>query len=191
MEFLDFTANKQLTVINLFGSSGAGKSTVMHDLASLMKRARLNVEVAPEWIKETAVHDGRVNLLTEQDYIFAKQHRRLRKLVGRCDYVITDCPILLGLLYKPAWYPASFTPFVVDVFQSYHNMNFFLERSFEFEPEHRFETAEQSDAKSIELINILDTQLQIPYTRLKSNETTASTIFTIIQGLANDRTPSF
>jgi GTPase SAR1 family protein len=156
MQEYTFTDNKRLTVINLFGAAGTGKSTIMGYTYGKLKERGYNAEMASEWIKEGGIYEARKNVFLEQDYILAKQHRKLRRLVGQVDIAVTDCPLMLGLIYKPDWYPKSFDQYVIDIFNSYNNINFFLHRnSFEYTERGRVHTEQQSIDKEVELQQLL------------------------------------
>jgi GTPase SAR1 family protein len=114
----------------MFGGSGCGKSTTAAGLFHEMKKRNYKVELIPEWIKGEGVWENRTNLFGDQDYIFAHQHRTQRRLIGHdIEYAITDSPILLSLFYMPDDFPRSFEPFVRDVFDSYDNLNIFIDRN--------------------------------------------------------------
>lgn len=137
--------NKQLTVINMFAGPGAGKSTTAAALFAEMKRRHYDVELVSEYIKGV-VWEGHANLYTEQDWIFAHQHRMIRRLVGKVKYAIVDSPLLLSTVYAPDDYYPSFNALVAEVFNSYNNINFVLERpsTNQYQTEGRFHSAEQA-----------------------------------------------
>ena len=91
-----------MKVINLFGGPGVGKSTAAAGLFYEMKKRQLSVELVTEYAKDM-VWEKRWNILDDQLYILAKQHRRIARLAEHgIEYVITDSPISLGLVYlKP------------------------------------------------------------------------------------------
>lgn len=127
---LPYTDHNQLTIINMFGGPGSGKSTTAAGLFHEMKKRHFKVELIPEWIKGEGVWENRHALFGDQDYIFAHQHRTQRRLIGHdIEYAITDSPILLSLFYMPPDFPQSFRPFVRDVFNSYDNLNIFIDRN--------------------------------------------------------------
>ena len=85
-----------MKIINLIGEPSAGKSTIAAELFAKMKKAGYNVELVTEYAKDM-VWENRNEMFSHQDYIFAKQNRRLARLNGKVDYVITDAPLILSL----------------------------------------------------------------------------------------------
>lgn len=121
--------NKKLKVVNFFGGPGIGKSTTATAVFSKMKKLGMKVELVHEVAKDF-VWEEWSHIFGEQDYIFAHQHRLIRRLVRHdIEYAVVDSSILLSLLYAPDWYPKTFEPFVLDVFNSYSNINIMLERN--------------------------------------------------------------
>jgi tRNA uridine 5-carbamoylmethylation protein Kti12 len=85
-------------VVNLFGGPGCGKSTTSAGLFHDMKKKSLNVELVTEYAKELVWSDS-ISAMSDQLYLLANQNRRLDRLVGKVDYVITDAPLLLSAYY--------------------------------------------------------------------------------------------
>lgn len=118
-----------MKVINLFGGPGVGKSTTGLVLAGLLKIEGFEAEYVPEFAKFAVWSDNQA-ALSDQIYMFAKQENRLHVLRDAgLDFVITDGPLPQALLYCPPGYFASYRQLVLDVFKSYQNINFFLERN--------------------------------------------------------------
>lgn len=137
--------NKNLTVINLFGAPGTGKSTTAALLFALMKQNYINVELVTEYAKDL-VWSERTPMFKKQDYIFAKQHDKLSRLVGKVDVAVTDSPLLTGLFYVEPEYPKTFAPFCFEVFNSFSNINIFLKRTKKYVPIGRHQTEAEADA---------------------------------------------
>lgn len=124
--------NKSLTVVNFFGGPGTGKSTTAAELFALMKKRNFRVELLHEIAKDY-VWERWDHIFREQDWILAHQHRLQRRLVGHdVDYAVIDSAILLGLFYTAPDMPPSFKVWLRDVFDSYDNINIYLERSDAF-----------------------------------------------------------
>ena len=80
-------------VINLFAGPGAGKSTCAWQLAGELSRQEHRVEYVPKYAKEL-LWDERMDMLDgsleHQQMIFEEQNRRIRRLDGKADIIITD-----------------------------------------------------------------------------------------------------
>src|SRR5574343_129450 len=142
--------NKSL-VINLFSGPGVGKSTACAGIFYELKKRHYNVELVTEYAKDI-VFENRQDLFTDQLYILAKQHRRILRLCGKVDIIITDSPILQNLAYTPDSYFRSYAPLVCDVFNSFNNVNFLLKRRMEYVQTGRY----QSEEEAIKLDSIVE-----------------------------------
>lgn len=134
-------------VINMYGGPGTGKTTSMAGLFSLMKLKAMSVELVTEFAKDL-VWGERHNMFTEQDFIFAEQNHRLRRLVGKVDWIITDSPLLLSHIYMPDDYPGKepFLQFVDEMYDSYDNINILLTRVKEYDANGRNQTEDEARA---------------------------------------------
>lgn len=113
-------------VINLFAGPGAGKSTTAADLFRLMKNRGVKCELVTEYAKDLA-YEGAP--LDNQLYVLAKQDSRQRRLVGKVDYVITDSPLPLSLVYASGfWDNNDFRRLVWGMFRQYDNVCFRIVR---------------------------------------------------------------
>lgn len=149
------TGNK-LKVINLFGGPGVGKSTARAGLFSLMKKAGVNCEEVTEYAKDVT-WDNNPDKLADQLYILAKQNRKLERLRGKVDWVISDSPILLSLHYAPLdYFPSSFQSLVKEIWESYENYNFVIDRFGPYSPIGRNQTEAEAkviDAQIVDMLN--------------------------------------
>ena len=156
-------------VVNFFGSSGCGKSTAASLLFTKLKLERMNVELVTEFAKEM-VWEGNQNAFVNEAYIFGNQSYRLSRLKGKVDIIITDAPLPLNILYnKDTTLGKEFNQVVLNVFNSYNNLNYFMLRTQPFDPVGRLETEEESDA----LVPVLKDLLQsngIRYTEYYGTE---------------------
>ncbi len=176
---LPYCNNKKLTVVNFFGSPGTGKSTTAAGVFHLMKCQYYNVELVTEYAKDL-VWSERQTMFTEQDYVMAKQNSRLRRLVGKVDYAITDAPLFLGLLYTPTVFPLLFESFLVEVFNTYNNINIMLNRTKPYVPLGRNQTEEESDVIALKIVDKLN-QFDIPYHTFDAEETAPLEILKLIK----------
>lgn len=154
-------------VINLYGAPGSGKSTIAAGLFFHMKMAGLNVEMAPEWIK-SKVFEGSPYPFKDQLYTFAKQNKKLRELCDKVDFIITDSPLLMSLVYN-SQEPKMFNDMVIEYYNQYDNMNFLLKREHAYHKEGRKQTEEEADIVGEQLEQLLK-DYKIDYKTLPSNE---------------------
>ena len=101
-----------------------------------------------------------------QEYIFGKQSYKLKRCRDEVDVIITDSPLPLTIIYtKDEQIKKPLTELVLAIYNSYDNINFFINRVKPYNPKGRNQTAEESDALSAE-IKTLYQQLDIPYTEI-------------------------
>lgn len=142
-------------VINLFAGPGAGKSTIAAGLFYEMKIRNIKCELVTEYAKDMT-YEKRTNVLSDQLYILAKQNRKLSRLIGEVDYIITDSPLLIGLMYTPDNYFFGFSNLVHEIFDSYENINFFIKRTKPYQTYGRNQTEEQAKEIDNNLLALID-----------------------------------
>lgn len=143
-------------VINLIASPGSGKSTTAAGVFHHLKLAGMDVELVGEYAKELTWHE-RQDCLKCQPYIFGKQLYRIEKLLGKVKYIITDSPIILGIVYAEInGYPQCFSDFIAHEFKKMDNINFLLERTKKYNPNGRNQTEEEANEIQNKIVGILD-----------------------------------
>lgn len=150
-----------MKVINLFAGPGAGKSTTAAGLFHFMKLEQMKVELVTEYAKDIT-WEKRHNILTDQLYIFAKQHRRVSRLRGEVDYVVTDSPLLQSLVYRAEGYPAVFDELVLEFWRTFENVNFMLERAKAYVAMGRSQSEDEARAIDATIRGILE-EYAVPY----------------------------
>lgn len=160
---------KKPVVINLTGAPGAGKSTGAAKLFYELKTLGINCELVSEFAKDkTWEHNA--TALNCQEYIFGKQSYRLKRCRNEVDVIITDSPLPLTIIYtQDEFIKKPLTDLVMAIYNSYDNINFFINRVKPYNPKGRNQTAEESDALSAEIKNLYQ-QLNIPYTEINGDE---------------------
>jgi DNA polymerase III delta prime subunit len=122
-------------VVNLFAGPGAGKTTCAWEIAAELKKRNINTEYASEYAKEL-VWDERMDLLDgstkNQRILIEEQNRRIERLQGKVSVVVTDSPILLGLMYQKSP-DQELDRWVMSKFEEYNNFNLFIQRGKVFE----------------------------------------------------------
>ncbi|MCL2076835.1 MAG: AAA family ATPase [Oscillospiraceae bacterium] len=152
----------QTIVINMFAGPGAGKSTSSWEIAAEFKLKGLNAEYVPEYAKEL-VYDENWELLNgsleNQKTIFDEQCRRMDRLIGKVDVIVTDAPLLLNNIYlKDGGIDSdNHKKYVVDKFKSYDNINIFIERTkAAYETRGRTQSLEESKSLDGNIRDILN-----------------------------------
>ncbi len=166
-----------MKVINFFGAPGVGKSTMAMLLTSMFKRSQIDAEVSLEFVKEY-IHTGNENLLAYQNYIFAQQERQLRILLNskEAEFAITDAPLLHSVFYAPENYPVYFKDLVFEIFNSYDNINFFINRKHPYSFNGRIHSQEKSDLIAKRLPAFLINH-NVPFTEINSDDDIGVKIF--------------
>lgn len=155
-------------VINLYGGPGTGKSTLAAAIFAELKFRGVNCEYVQEYAKDKAWefgtnHLGVPKVFQAQEYIFGKQHFRLRRCAQDVDVIVTDCPLFLGLIYTPEDFPLpSLRPLIREAYELYDNLNIFLVRNKPYNPKGRFQTEDKAKELDINVKNMLDKQ-DVPY----------------------------
>ena len=139
--------NKKPLVINLFGAPGAGKSTGAAIVFAELKKRGVNAELVTEFAKDkTWEHNAMA--LGCQEYVFGKQSYRLARCRADVDVIVTDSPLPLSLLYvsDPALMcDSAFQKVVMNVFNSYNNLNYYVNRVKPYNPKGRNQTENESN----------------------------------------------
>ena len=173
---------KQPKVINLFGSSGSGKSTTALGLTYYLRLLGYKAEYVSEYAKDLVVEESE-HKLKHQLYVFAKQLKRVDVLLNKdIDYIITDSPTLLSYFYGEKFQVNldGFKELVVSSFKSTPQISVFLRRTLPFDETLRLQTSEESDNDSEVLERILN-ELNVPYTTFLSNNETVSEIIKLLE----------
>lgn len=144
-----------MLVVNLFGAPGAGKSTGAAYIFSKLKMAGINAELITEFAKDKVWEESK-EVFKNQAYIFGKQYFRISRVQDKVDVVVTDSPILLSPFYSnDSVLGDEFDALVTKVFNSYHSYNVFINRVKPYNAAGRFQTEEESDELSKELMTFL------------------------------------
>ena len=139
-------------VINLYGGSGVGKSTVAALLFARMKMRGEHVELVREYVKLWA-WGGRKVRQEDQIYLLGKQSAYESMLYGKVDFIVTDSPVLLAGVYAE-WHNGADGRYVTHAANSFIEQaernsgievcNYLLRRSGPFDPRGRWETASEA-----------------------------------------------
>jgi hypothetical protein len=175
-------------IINLYGGPGCGKSSIAAGLLYELKRNHISCDAPYEFPKILA-WDENYSAIKDQLYVVANQHRGIVKSYGKVDYIITDSPILLSLVYKNRYmgneYPSilyneSFDKMVVDIHFKYESVNVLLKRGNTLHNnKERYQTLDESILLDIEIKNMLNS-VGVDYIELSVDENTITEILKIL-----------
>ncbi len=150
-------------VINLFGAPGSGESTGAAFIFSQLKMRGINCELITEYAKDKTWEKD-MEALSCQEYIFGKQSFRMKRCRDKVDVIITDSPLPLGIFYNTnPVLGEHYENLVLDVFNTYENMNYALVRDKPYNPIGRNQTEAESDEIGDKIQFFLEDH-NIPYT---------------------------
>lgn len=156
-------SDKHTIVINAFAGPGAGKTTSCLEVAEKLKKQGFVTEYVQEYAKEL-VYDNNLIMLDghyeHQFDILKEQVKRINRLYGKVDFILTDSPVLLNNTYlnedKSTNNYVTYCENVKKIYTLYDNFNYFVERDKSaFEEEGRIHNLEQSIVIDDELKNTL------------------------------------
>ncbi len=146
-----------MILVNLFGAPGAGKSTGAAYVFARLKMAGINAELVTEYAKDKVWEENKA-VFNNQAYIFGKQFFRISRLEDKVDVVVTDSPLLLSCYYgkDDPRLGYEFNALVRKVSESYSSINAFLHRVKPYNPNGRFQTEEESNKVSKDILRLLE-----------------------------------
>lgn len=133
-------------IINLYAGPGTGKSTTCAALFAELKYMGVNTEMALEYAKDATWENRGDKFFRAQDYIFAKQHFRIQRVIEDVDFVVTDSPLLLSLIYMRGndMYYRPFEDFILDTYNKYDNIDIFINRNKPYNPKGRRQSLDEA-----------------------------------------------
>lgn len=157
-----------MKVVNLFGGPGSGKSTSAADLFVMMKKMHHKVELVTEFAKELT-YEKRHDTLKDQLYIVARQNHRLQRLKEQVEWVIIDSPLIMNIVYCTDDYlPLYYRKMVNEVFSSYENYNFYINRGDTYQTYGRNQTLDEARLKDNQILSVLQ-EFDISYSEIPLN----------------------
>ena len=151
--------NENITpiVVNLFGPPGSGKSTGAAYIFSKLKMAGINAELVDEFAKAKVWEESK-EVFNNQVYILGKQYFKMSRCADKVDVNVTDSPVLLSILYNnnSKILGKPFDDLVFNIFNSYNNKNYLINRVKPYNPKGRIQTEEESNALKQPLIDIMN-----------------------------------
>ena len=144
-----------MLIVNLFGVPGAGKSTGAAYIFAKLKMLGIDAELITEFAKDK-VWENNLEVFKNQAYLFGKQSYRISRCKDKVDVIVTDSPLPLSIFYNTGEFlTENFNKSVMDVFNSYNNLNFLLLRTKPYNPIGRHQSEEESDALKQPMVQLL------------------------------------
>jgi nicotinamide riboside kinase len=168
-----------MKVINVWGGPGSGKSTTAAGLFATMKIKGHKVELVTEFAKDLTYKKDFITL-SNQLAVLGEQDHRLRRLEGHVDYVITDSPLLLSIVYSQGIYSEQwFRRAVWGAFCTYDNTNFLLKRVKPYSEYGRNQTEDQAKDIDMVLRRLLDAY-GVDFDQIEGDESAAGLIYSTL-----------
>jgi hypothetical protein len=152
-------------LINLFGGPSAGKTTASAYLFTLLKQVGIDTEIVSEFAKDLVLENN-LRALEHQWYVMATQAYRIMCAYRSMQVVISDSPVLLGIIYDKENSKALFD-LCMEQHHRYNNINIFVTRNANYKHTMagRIHSLTQSVAIDNAILRILD-ENKIPYLSL-------------------------
>lgn len=160
-----------MKVINLYGSSGVGKSRGAAYIFADLKMRGFNAELVTEFAKD-CTWEGRHATLHDQIYVFAKQNHRLFRLnEANVEVVVTDCPIFLSEFYNQYYNFGSkaLPELIQEEMRRYDNLNYLVERVSKFNPAGRNQDEAESNEMQKKIQQCME-DYKLPYSTISGSE---------------------
>lgn len=146
---------KKPIVINLFGAPGVGKSTGSACIFADLKKEGVNAELVSEYAKDKT-WEHNTTALSCQEHVFGEQSYRMARCRNDVEVIVTDSPLPLSIIYnKNPALDINFERTVFNVFETYDNMNYYINRVKPYNPKGRNQTEAESDALAAPIKELL------------------------------------
>lgn len=172
----------QTLVVNFLGGPGAGKSTMAARMFARLKEDGYSVELATEYAKDMVWQESN-HVLSNQVYIFGKQHNRIWRLYNKVRFIITDAPLINSLIYGDT--TDEFKTFVKAEIEKFNHVNIFLDRNFNYDPSGRMQTEDEADDINDLIISALE-KSPAGYHRFLHDKHATKSIYKLILELSED-----
>lgn len=140
-------------IINLFGGPGTGKSTIAALVFGELKKKGYEIELVTEYAKDK-VWEESYKTLENQIYVFGKQLHRIWRVKNKVNFIITDSPILLSIIYDKEKND-NLKRLVLDVHNNFNNINILIKRDTIYNPNGRFQNEIEAKLIDKQIINLL------------------------------------
>jgi hypothetical protein len=175
-------------IVNFLSGPGAGKSTMCGGLFKKLKSNNYNVEYIQEFAK-TLTWEKNFLALSNQMYVSGVQSYTQNMLLGQVQAVLTDSPLLLGIMYYKEENKVirdAFRTFLIETFKAQNNITFFIDRTHPYVPIGRLSDVEKAREIDNQIRYVLDFN-KIPYEIVLSEDESLEYCYKkIIERIKND-----
>lgn len=146
-------------MINFYAGPSAGKSVAALELTAALKKAGYNVEYVSEYAKELVL-EGRTSELNDQKHVTDEQYKRFTRIRNSADIIVTDSPVLLGLVYGEGKISDEYKKQIRGYYDTFDNFNMLITRPKDatFQTEGRVHDEKQSLELDGKIKAMLDAQ---------------------------------
>lgn len=187
--------NKNTIVVNLYGGPGCGKSTGAAYIFSKLKMMGIDTEYVSEFAKDKT-WENNSEVFNNQLYISGKQSFKLSRCIGKVDVIVTDCPLLLGIIYNNIQreddlkglgdYINGLNEALLSVYAKYNNINIVLKRTKPYNSNGRSQTEEESKTIGAVIRGMLGDN-KIPYIEENGDEDGYNRIVSVIANMLKEK----
>ena len=163
-------------VVNLYGGPGTGKSTTAAATFAYLSLRGKSVELSTEYSKDVVGESGDY-LQADQIFMFAEQNRKLVRLYGKVDAVVTDSPLYLSYYYTQNEHILGL---IQQEMKRADHLHVFLVRKMAYDTESRRQTEAEALDIDTGLRQMLDDE-GILYHVVDADEEAASRIALLIE----------
>lgn len=141
-------------IIDIYGEPCAGKSTLAAGLFYTMKRHYISVELVTEFAKDLVYEESDM----DQMQIYKEQFRRVKRLTGKVDYIISDSPLMLGAYYSQKVNEIEVRDAIIARIEELNvsHINYFLKRNHPYDKSGRHQNEDQALEIRHELVKFLN-----------------------------------
>lgn len=152
-------SHRKPLMVNFYAGPSSGKTTAALELTAALKKAGYNVEYVAEYAKELVL-ENRSAELADQRKVTDEQYRRFDRIRSSADIIVTDSPILLGLVYGDGKIDDTYKKQIRAYYDGFDNFNMFVERpqGATFQTEGRVHDEKQSIELDGKIKSMLEAQ---------------------------------
>lgn len=154
--------------VNFWGNPGVGKSGLAGELYGRLSGKGYLAELVKEYAKELQYRGELVrkdrrtgeDVETEQMIISTEQFRREAEYEDRVQVIVTDSPVLQGVVFAPAHYRTELTSILRQLTAGWRSIDVLLVRDvrLDYQSRGRIQSPEESMALRPEIESVLRTE---------------------------------